>query len=86
MQTVLAKGLPASPGAVTGEVTFSPEEAETLAKAGKAVILVRYDLSFWDDLSNGPRGEGGSSGLTYVLDYLCLAEGENNRCASWLLA
>jgi pyruvate, orthophosphate dikinase len=40
-RTILAKGLPASPGATTGEVVFTPEEAEELAKKGKAVILVR---------------------------------------------
>jgi pyruvate, orthophosphate dikinase len=42
---VIAKGLPASPGAVTGKVVFTAEEAETQKAAGQAVILVRNDTS-----------------------------------------
>ena len=41
----LTRGLPASPGAVSGEVVFSAEEAETAAKAGRKVILVRLETS-----------------------------------------
>ncbi|MGI9449183.1 MAG: PEP/pyruvate-binding domain-containing protein, partial [Geminicoccaceae bacterium] len=37
---VLAKGLPASPGAVSGQVVFDSDEAETLGQGGHAVILV----------------------------------------------
>jgi len=40
-KNVIAKGLPASPGAVTGQVVFSSDEAETMAAAGQKVILVR---------------------------------------------
>jgi len=43
--TVLARGLPASPGAATGQIVFHADEAETWAKAGKAVILVRQETS-----------------------------------------
>src|SRR5437870_13189519 len=39
--TVVAKGLPASPGAATGEAVFDADEAEALAKQGHRVILVR---------------------------------------------
>ncbi|MCK9993272.1 MAG: pyruvate, orthophosphate dikinase [Alphaproteobacteria bacterium] len=42
---VLAKGLPASPGAATGEVVFSPEKAEQRAALGQSVILVRTETS-----------------------------------------
>jgi pyruvate,orthophosphate dikinase len=42
---VVAKGLPASPGAVSGKVVMSAEEAERLAAAGEAVILVRIETS-----------------------------------------
>jgi pyruvate,orthophosphate dikinase len=42
---VIAKGLPASPGAVSGEVVFSADEAETAAKIGLKVILVRVETS-----------------------------------------
>lgn len=43
--TVLAKGLAASPGAATGQVVFSADEAEEEGKAGKKVILVRPETS-----------------------------------------
>src|SRR3989475_276218 len=43
--TVLAKGLPASPGAATGEVVFDADEAEVLKKKGHDVILVRPETS-----------------------------------------
>jgi pyruvate, orthophosphate dikinase len=43
--TQLARGLPASPGAATGQVVFSAEEAEEEAKEGKKVILVRIETS-----------------------------------------
>src|SRR5919202_1500880 len=43
--TVLATGLPASPGAAQGQVVFNPDEAEELAQAGMKVILVRQETS-----------------------------------------
>jgi pyruvate,orthophosphate dikinase len=42
---VIARGLPASPGAATGQVVFFADEAEEWAKQGKAVILVRQETS-----------------------------------------
>lgn len=42
---VLAKGLPASPGAAQGQVIFDPDEAEELAKTGTKVVLVRQETS-----------------------------------------
>ncbi|WP_166162943.1 pyruvate, phosphate dikinase [Chelativorans oligotrophicus] len=41
----IAVGLPASPGAATGEIVFSPDEAEEMAGRGKKVILVRVETS-----------------------------------------
>jgi pyruvate,orthophosphate dikinase len=41
----IAKGLPASPGAVSGKIVFSADEAERLAAKGEAVILVRIETS-----------------------------------------
>ncbi len=38
---VLARGLPASPGAASGRIVFAPDEAERLAALGEPVILVR---------------------------------------------
>src|SRR5215212_144740 len=43
--TVLATGLPASPGAAQGRVVFDPDEAEELARDGAKVILVRQETS-----------------------------------------
>jgi len=43
--TVLAKGLPASPGAATGQVVFFADEAEAWKADGKEVILVRIETS-----------------------------------------
>ncbi|MEP7270330.1 MAG: pyruvate, phosphate dikinase [Acidobacteriota bacterium] len=42
---VIAVGLPASPGAATGQVVFHPDEAEKLGKQGEKVILVRIETS-----------------------------------------
>jgi len=42
---LLTSGLPASPGAASGKVSFSADEAEALAKKGKAIILVRRETS-----------------------------------------
>jgi pyruvate,orthophosphate dikinase len=42
---VLGKGLPASPGAASGQIVFSADEAEAWAKAGKKVILTRIETS-----------------------------------------
>ena len=44
-QTILARGLPASPGAAVGRVVFTAGEAEEWANEGKAVILVRIETS-----------------------------------------
>ena len=41
----IATGLAASPGAATGEIVFTAEEAEKLAADGKSVILVRVETS-----------------------------------------
>ncbi|WP_026381143.1 pyruvate, phosphate dikinase [Afifella pfennigii] len=42
---VIAKGLPASPGAASGEIVFTPDKADILTKEGHAVILVRLETS-----------------------------------------
>jgi pyruvate,orthophosphate dikinase len=44
-RTVVAAGLPASPGAATGKIVFDADEAERLAQLGEAVILVREETS-----------------------------------------
>ncbi|WP_422030096.1 pyruvate, phosphate dikinase [Reyranella sp.] len=42
---VIAKGLPASPGAASGKVVFTADDAEKQARAGEKVILVRRETS-----------------------------------------
>ena len=42
---VVAKGLPASPGAATGQIVFDAEEAEAWAEKKKKVVLVRIETS-----------------------------------------
>jgi pyruvate, orthophosphate dikinase len=42
---IFTKGLPASPGAASGIVVFTSDEAEKMAASGKAVILCRVETS-----------------------------------------
>ena len=42
---VIAKGLPASPGAASGKIVFTADDAVRLAAAGEDVILVRDETS-----------------------------------------
>jgi pyruvate, orthophosphate dikinase len=42
---VIAKGLPASPGAACGKITFTAEEAKERAEKGEKVVLVRLETS-----------------------------------------
>lgn len=42
---VIAKGLPASPGAACGKVAFTAEEAKERAEKGEKVVLVRLETS-----------------------------------------
>ncbi len=42
---VIGVGLPASPGAATGEVVFTSDDAEEAKSAGRKVILVRVETS-----------------------------------------
>jgi len=51
------KGLPASPGAATGQVVFTSDEAVKQGESGKKVILVRNETSA-DDLKGMDAAEG----------------------------
>jgi len=44
-KTIIANGLPASPGAATGQIVFNSEDAEKLKAEGKQAILVRMETS-----------------------------------------
>jgi len=54
---VIAKGLPASPGAAVGQVVFTAETAEAWKKKGKRVILVRIETSP-EDIGGMDAAEG----------------------------
>ncbi len=54
---VLSKGLPASPGAATGKIVFTAEDAEIEAEKGEKVILVRRETSP-EDLKGMYAAEG----------------------------
>ena len=43
--TVIAKGLPASPGAACGKIAFTADEAKERAENGEKVVLVRLETS-----------------------------------------
>jgi len=53
----IAKGLPASPGAATGQVVFVPKEAESWKAEGKKVILVRPETTP-EDIAGMVASEG----------------------------
>ena len=55
--TPVAKGLPASPGAATGQIVFSADDAAAFAEEGKKVILVREETSP-EDLAGMVAAEG----------------------------
>ncbi len=54
---VIAKGLPASPGAATGQVVFFAEDAEKMHTEGRKVVLVRIETSP-EDLAGMHVAEG----------------------------
>ena len=55
--SVIATGLPASPGAATGVVVLDPAEARMRGEAGEAVILVRAETSA-DDFPGMEKAQG----------------------------
>ncbi len=54
---VIGKGLPAGPGAATGQIALTPERAVEMKAEGKAVILVRQETSP-DDIHGMHASEG----------------------------
>ncbi|MBQ9494711.1 MAG: pyruvate, phosphate dikinase [Treponema sp.] len=54
---VIAEGLNASPGAGCGQIVFTADEAEKLAKEGKKVLLVRKETSP-DDIAGMVASQG----------------------------
>jgi pyruvate,orthophosphate dikinase len=63
---VIARGLPASPGAASGTVVFDADEAERLGKEGQKVLLVRTETTP-DDIHGMVAAQGiltGRGGMT----------------------
>jgi pyruvate,orthophosphate dikinase len=56
---VFGKGLPAGPGAASGQICFTAERAQALASRGKSVVLVRTETS--------PEDIGGMVAATGIL-------------------
>lgn len=56
-KTVVAKGLPASPGAASGKIVFTAEEAVDAKARGEKVVLVRIETSP-EDISGMHAAEG----------------------------
>jgi len=56
-RNVIAKGLPASPGAAVGQVVFTADTAEAWNKKGKKVVLVRIETSP-EDIGGMDAAEG----------------------------
>jgi pyruvate,orthophosphate dikinase len=56
-RTLLAKGLPASPGGATGQIVFSSEDAVQWAEQGKKVVLVRIETSP-EDIAGMVKAQG----------------------------
>jgi pyruvate,orthophosphate dikinase len=54
---VLVKGLPASPGAATGQIVFFADDAKAWAEDGRKVVLVRIETSP-EDLAGMAAAEG----------------------------
>ena len=79
---VLTRGLPASPGAAVGTLSFTAEDARARAEAGESVILVRNETSPEDvDGMNAAQGiltsTGGMTSHAAVV-----ARGWGKRCVA----
>jgi pyruvate,orthophosphate dikinase len=57
VRKVIAKGLPASPGAATGRIVFNAEDAEEWTERGEKVILLRIETSP-EDIGGMKSAEG----------------------------
>jgi pyruvate, orthophosphate dikinase len=81
-KTLIAKGLPASPGAATGSVVFTAKDAEDGKKDGKKVILVRHETSP-EDISGMDASEGILTALGGMTSHAAVvARGMGKCCVS----
>ncbi|MDP8221166.1 MAG: pyruvate, phosphate dikinase [Candidatus Stygibacter frigidus] len=79
---VIGKGLPASPGAATGQIVFMADDAVAWAEAGKKVILVRIETSP-EDLAGMNKAEGILTARGGMTSHAAVvARGEGKCCVS----
>jgi pyruvate, orthophosphate dikinase len=79
---LIGRGLPASPGAATGQIVFFADDAVTWAEAGKKVILVRIETSP-EDLSGMHKAEGILTARGGMTSHAAVvARGEGKCCVS----
>ncbi|MDP8210577.1 MAG: pyruvate, phosphate dikinase, partial [Candidatus Stygibacter australis] len=79
---IIGKGLPASPGAATGQIVFMAEDAVEWAEAGKKVILVRIETSP-EDLAGMNKAEGILTARGGMTSHAAVvARGEGKCCVS----
>jgi len=81
-KNVIAKGLPASPGAKTGMIVFNPDDAERTAADGTKVILVRRDTTA-EDIHGMKAAEGILTQLGGMTSHAAVvARGMGTTCVS----
>jgi pyruvate,orthophosphate dikinase len=76
----LARGLPASPGAVSGAVVFSADDAEAAAREGRKVILVRVETSP-DDIHGMQAAQGILTARGGATSHAALVSRGMGKCA-----
>ncbi len=72
---VLTRGLPASPGAATGQVVFFAEDAAKWAADGKKVVMVRIETS--------PEDLAGMAVAQGILTARGRYDISRSRCSPW---
>jgi len=80
--TPIAKGLPASPGAVTGKIVFQSQDAVNLKNASQKVILVRHETSP-EDIQGMDAADGILTALGGMTSHAAVvARGMGKSCIS----
>ena len=78
-QNVIAKGLPASPGAASGKVVFDSKKAYELAQKNEKVILVRKETSP-DDIDGMHAAEGILTATGGMTSHAAVVARGMNKC------
>nr|AIT69957.1 pyruvate orthophosphate dikinase [Sargassum horneri] len=81
-KTMIGVGLPASPGAATGKIVFTPDDAEVMANMGEEVILVRKETTP-EDIHGMKSAEGVLTALGGMTSHAAVvARGMGKCCVS----